>query len=69
MIMRPHSSRHNKVVDSPTPGEWVPTARRNDAMYAMLKDMPDVATSWWRYYTAMMRATNREMTEFNESCL
>ncbi len=38
-------------------------------MYALLKDMPDVSTSWWRYYTAMMRATNREMTEFNDSCL
>ena len=38
-------------------------------MYALLREMPDVSTSWWRYYTAMMRATNREMTEFNDSCL
>jgi len=38
-------------------------------MYSLLRELPDISTSWWRYYTAMMRATNRELTEFNESCL
>ena len=38
-------------------------------MYALLREMPDISTSWWRYFTAMMRATNREVTEFNDSCL
>ncbi len=38
-------------------------------MYALLRELPDISTSWWRYYTAMARATNREVTEFNDSCL
>ncbi len=38
-------------------------------MYALLRELPDISTSWFRYYTALARATNREITEFNESCL
>ena len=38
-------------------------------MYALMKDLPDVSSSFFRYYTALMRATNRESTEFNDSCL
>ena len=39
------------------------------AMSSMLTDLPDIGTSWWRYYVAMMRATNREVMEFADSNL
>jgi hypothetical protein len=29
--------------------------------------MPDFTTSWWRYMLAMMRASNREMSEMNDN--
>jgi len=29
--------------------------------------MPDFTTSWWRYMLAMMRASNREVGEFNDN--
>lgn len=38
-------------------------------MYALLREMPDIGTSWWRYMVAASRATNREVSEMNESCL
>lgn len=38
-------------------------------MYALLKETPDIATSWMRYLLAMMRATNREVSEFNENLM
>jgi hypothetical protein len=36
-------------------------------MYALLREMPDFTTSWWRYMLAMMRASNREVSEFNDN--
>ena len=36
-------------------------------MFALLKEMPDFTTSWMRYTMAMMRASNREVTEFNDN--
>lgn len=36
-------------------------------MNALLREMPDFTTSWWRYTLAMMRATNREVSEFNDN--
>jgi hypothetical protein len=39
------------------------------AMSSMFTDLPDIGTSWWRYYVAMMRATNREIMEFADSNL
>jgi len=36
-------------------------------MLALLKETPDIANSWFRYLLAMMRATNREVSEFNEN--
>lgn len=39
------------------------------AMSSMLTELPDIGTSWWRYYVAMMRATNREVMEFADSNL
>lgn len=38
-------------------------------MLALLKETPDIATSWVRYLMAMMRATNREVSEFNDNLL
>jgi len=38
-------------------------------MYGLMRDLPDVSTSWWRYYVALMRASNQEITEFNDGCL
>lgn len=38
-------------------------------MFALLKETPDLAVSWLRYLLAMLRATNREVSEFNESLL
>ena len=38
-------------------------------MFALLKETPDFAVSWLRYLLAMLRATNREVSEFNESLL
>jgi hypothetical protein len=38
-------------------------------MYALLKDTPDFAVSWLRYLMAMLRATNREVSEFNDNLL
>jgi hypothetical protein len=36
---------------------------------AVLKEMPDVSTSWLRYMTALTRSFNREQTEFLDSYL
>jgi len=36
-------------------------------MNALLREMPDFTTSWWRYTLAMMRASNREISEFNDN--
>ncbi|HMW56549.1 MAG TPA: hypothetical protein PKA47_13200, partial [Accumulibacter sp.] len=36
-------------------------------MNTLLREMPDFTTSWWRYTLAMMRATNREVSEFNDN--
>ena len=36
-------------------------------MYALLREMPDFTTSWWRYMLAMMRASNREVGELNDN--
>ncbi len=36
-------------------------------MFALLREMPDFTTSWWRYTLAMMRASNREISEFNDN--
>ena len=36
-------------------------------MFALLREMPDFTTSWWRYMLAMMRASNREVSEFNDN--
>ena len=38
-------------------------------MYALAKEMPEIGTSIGRYMIALMRATNREMAEFADSCL
>ena len=38
-------------------------------MYAIAKEMPEIGTSIGRYMMALMRATNREMAEFADSCL
>jgi hypothetical protein len=38
-------------------------------MFALLKETPDFAVSWFRYLLAMLRATNREVSELNESLL
>ena len=38
-------------------------------MFALLKETPDFAMSWLRYLMAMMRATNREVSEFNDNLL
>ena len=38
-------------------------------MQQLSKDTPDIAANWLRYCMALMRATNREMTEFSDSCL
>lgn len=40
-----------------------------NAIYGMAKDLPDMGTSWWRYWIAMVRALNREGMEFADSCL
>jgi hypothetical protein len=36
---------------------------------AVLKEIPEVATNWWRYNLALARAINRERTEFMDSSL
>lgn len=36
---------------------------------AVLKEIPEVATNWWRYNIALARAINRERTEFMDSGL
>ncbi|MBP9806306.1 MAG: metal transporter, partial [Candidatus Accumulibacter sp.] len=36
-------------------------------MNSLLREMPDFTTSWWRYTLAMMRTTNREVSEFNDN--
>lgn len=36
-------------------------------MFALLKETPDITNSWFRYLLAMMRATNREVSEFNDN--
>lgn len=36
---------------------------------AVLKEIPGVATNWWRYNIALARAINRERTEFMDSGL
>jgi hypothetical protein len=36
-------------------------------MFALLKEMPDFTTSWMRYTLAMMRSSNREVSEFNDN--
>lgn len=38
-------------------------------VYALAKELPELGTNFGRYMLALMRATNREMTEFTESCL
>jgi hypothetical protein len=38
-------------------------------MFALLKETPDFAVSWLRYLMAMLRATNREVSEFNDNLL
>ena len=40
-----------------------------EAFTASLRDIPDVGNSWWRYFTALMRAVNRERAEFNDSVI
>lgn len=35
----------------------------------MLTELPDIGMSWWRYWFAAMRATNREAMEFSDSNL
>jgi hypothetical protein len=36
-------------------------------MFSLLKETPDFAVSWMRYLLAMLRATNREVSEFNDN--
>jgi hypothetical protein len=36
-------------------------------MFSLLKEMPDFTTSWMRYTMAMMRSSNREISEFNDN--
>lgn len=36
-------------------------------MFALLREVPDFTASWMRYTMAMMRATNREISEFNDN--
>ncbi|MBL8399408.1 MAG: metal transporter [Candidatus Accumulibacter sp.] len=36
-------------------------------MFALLREIPDFTTSWCRYTLAMMRASNREVSEFNDN--
>lgn len=36
---------------------------------AVLREIPDATTNWWRYNIAMLRALNRERTEFIDSAL
>nr|VFK24488.1 MAG: hypothetical protein BECKMB1821G_GA0114241_100859 [Candidatus Kentron sp. MB]VFK30723.1 MAG: hypothetical protein BECKMB1821I_GA0114274_101734 [Candidatus Kentron sp. MB]VFK75333.1 MAG: hypothetical protein BECKMB1821H_GA0114242_10208 [Candidatus Kentron sp. MB] len=38
-------------------------------MQTILKDLPDIATSWMRYTLALTRATNREHAEMNDSMM
>ena len=38
-------------------------------MLALARELPEFTTSFWRYMLAMSRATNRELSEFNDSCL
>jgi len=38
-------------------------------VYALARELPELSTNFGRYMFALMRATNREMTEFTESCL
>ena len=38
-------------------------------MYAIAKELPEFGQSLGRYMIALMRATNREMTDFSDSCL
>nr|VFK57372.1 MAG: hypothetical protein BECKTUN1418F_GA0071002_11146 [Candidatus Kentron sp. TUN]VFK59294.1 MAG: hypothetical protein BECKTUN1418D_GA0071000_10996 [Candidatus Kentron sp. TUN]VFK65724.1 MAG: hypothetical protein BECKTUN1418E_GA0071001_11126 [Candidatus Kentron sp. TUN] len=38
-------------------------------MQEILKDLPDIATSWIRYTLALTRATNREHAEMNDSMM
>ena len=38
-------------------------------MLNLRKEVPEVASGFGRYMLALMRATNREMTEFSDSCL
>lgn len=38
-------------------------------MLNLAKEAPEVASGFGRYMLALMRATNREMTEFSDSCL
>ena len=38
-------------------------------MYAIATELPELGTSVGRYMIALMRATNREMSEFADSCL
>jgi hypothetical protein len=39
------------------------------SIQAVLKELPDVSTSWLRYMTALTRSFNREQTEFLDSYL
>jgi hypothetical protein len=38
-------------------------------VYAIARELPELGTSVGRYMIALMRATNREMSEFADSCL
>lgn len=38
-------------------------------MLALMKETPDIATSWMRYLLALTRATNREISEMNDNLL
>lgn len=38
-------------------------------MYSVAQELPEVTTNFGRYMIALMRATNREVTEFTDSCL
>ncbi|MBK8908609.1 MAG: hypothetical protein IPM60_12100 [Rhodospirillales bacterium] len=38
-------------------------------MTDLMKEMPDVKADWFRYWTAFLRASNREFVEFSDSCL
>ena len=38
-------------------------------MLSLSREMPEIGANWLRYCFAFMRATNREVTEFSDSCM